>query len=53
LFLLNEPMWMTRPALILTGFAEAAAAHAARQHILPGRTSHFEHSTSKGVPSKV
>lgn len=40
--------------LILTGFAEAAAAaHAARQHILPGRTFHFEYSTSKGVPSKV
>ncbi|MDB5620386.1 NAD(P)/FAD-dependent oxidoreductase [Tardiphaga sp.] len=39
--------------LILTGFAEAAAAaHAARQHILPGRNFHFEHSTSKGVPSK-
>lgn len=40
--------------LILSGFAEAAAAaHAARQHILPGRTFHFEYSTSKGVPSKA
>jgi thioredoxin reductase (NADPH) len=40
--------------LILIGFAEAAAAaHAARQHILPGRTFHFEHSTSKSVPSKA
>jgi hypothetical protein len=40
--------------LILTGFAEAAAAaHAARRHIKPGRTFHFEHSTSKGVPSKA
>jgi thioredoxin reductase (NADPH) len=37
--------------LILTGFAEAAtAAHAAREHIMPGRTFHFEHSTSKGAP---
>jgi hypothetical protein len=40
--------------LILIGFAEAAAAaHAARQHILPGRTFHFEYSTSKSVPSKA
>jgi len=37
--------------LILTGFAEAAAAvHAARRHLHPDEAMHFTHSTSKGVP---
>lgn len=38
--------------LILTGFAEAAAAaHAARAHLHPDQAFHFEYSTTKGVPS--
>jgi thioredoxin reductase (NADPH) len=38
--------------LILTGFAEAAsAAHAARAHIHPERSFHFEYSTTRGQPS--
>lgn len=37
--------------LILTGFAEAAAAtHAIRQHLYPNEAQHFVHSTSRGVP---
>ncbi|MFM2130461.1 MAG: hypothetical protein RL477_2007 [Pseudomonadota bacterium] len=37
--------------LILTGFAEAAAAaHAAFAHVHPGEALHFEYSTSKGQP---
>ncbi len=37
--------------LILQGFSEAAmAAHAARAHLHPGETLHFEYSTTKGVP---
>jgi thioredoxin reductase (NADPH) len=37
--------------LILSGFAEAAAAaHAARAHLRPGGTFHFEYSTSRGRP---
>lgn len=37
--------------LILSGFAEAAqAAHAARAHLRPGETFHFEYSTTRGVP---
>ncbi len=37
--------------LILTGFAEAAAAaHAAFEHVHPGEALHFEYSTTKGVP---
>ena len=37
--------------LILTGFAEAVtAAHAARVHLMPERSFHFEHSTTRGVP---
>ena len=38
--------------LILTGFAEAAAAaHAAYARVHPGEALHFEYSTTKGVPS--
>lgn len=38
--------------LILTGFSEAAfAAHAAYGYAFPGRELHFEHSTSKGLPT--
>ncbi|MBF0305903.1 MAG: NAD(P)/FAD-dependent oxidoreductase [Alphaproteobacteria bacterium] len=38
--------------LILTGFAEAAAAaHAARAIVHPGEAHHFEHSTTSGVPT--
>lgn len=37
--------------LILTGFAEAAAAaHAAFARVHPGEALHFEYSTSKGAP---
>jgi len=37
--------------LILTGFAEAAAAaHAAYAQVNPGEALHFEYSTTKGVP---
>jgi thioredoxin reductase (NADPH) len=37
--------------LILTGFAEAAAAaHAAHARVHPGEALHFEYSTSKGLP---
>jgi thioredoxin reductase (NADPH) len=37
--------------LILTGFAEAAAAaHAIHARVHPGTALHFEYSTSKGVP---
>jgi thioredoxin reductase (NADPH) len=37
--------------LILTGFAEAAAAaHAIRPLVHPGEALHFEYSTTKGVP---
>lgn len=37
--------------LILTGFAEAAAAaHAAYGRVHPGEALHFEYSTSKGAP---
>ena len=37
--------------LILTGFAEAAAAaHAIHPLVHPGQTLHFEYSTTKGVP---
>ena len=37
--------------LILTGFAEAAAAaHAVRDHLNPGVAHHFEYSTTRGVP---
>jgi len=37
--------------LILTGFAEAAAAaHAIYKRIHPGEVLHFEHSTTAGVP---
>ncbi|MCP5366647.1 MAG: NAD(P)/FAD-dependent oxidoreductase [Hyphomicrobiales bacterium] len=37
--------------LILTGFAEAAAAaHAARKVVYPDEELHFEYSTSRGVP---
>ena len=37
--------------LILTGFAEAAAAAHAIYHLLhPDQALHFEHSTTKGVP---
>ena len=37
--------------LILTGFAEAAAAaHAAYPMVFDGRALHFEYSTSKGLP---
>ena len=37
--------------LILTGFAEAAAAaHAAYGRVHPGEALHFEYSTTKGVP---
>lgn len=39
--------------LILTGFAEAAcAAHAVRRHLFPQERFHFEHSTTRGVPSR-
>ncbi len=38
--------------LILTGFAEAAAAaHAAHPVVHPGEALHFEYSTTKGVPA--
>ena len=38
--------------LILTGFAEAAqAAHAIRARLHPGEITHFEYSTTKGVPA--
>lgn len=38
--------------LILCGFAEAAmAAHAAHRVARPGEALHFEHSTSRGVPT--
>jgi thioredoxin reductase (NADPH) len=38
--------------LILTGFAEAAAAaHAIYPLVHPGEALHFEYSTTKGVPS--
>ncbi len=37
--------------LILTGFAEAAAAaHAAYGRVHPGEALHFEYSTTKGIP---
>ncbi|HSR56323.1 MAG TPA: NAD(P)/FAD-dependent oxidoreductase, partial [Alphaproteobacteria bacterium] len=37
--------------LILTGFAEAAAAaHAAFARVFPGEALHFEYSTTKGLP---
>ena len=37
--------------LILTGFAEAAAAaHSARRHMKPGQDFGFEYSTTSGVP---
>ena len=37
--------------LILCGFAEAAqAAHAIRARLHPGEITHFEYSTTKGVP---
>ncbi|TCS61646.1 NAD(P)/FAD-dependent oxidoreductase [Varunaivibrio sulfuroxidans] len=37
--------------LILTGFAEAAAAaHGARKALFPDEEIHFEHSTTKGSP---
>ena len=37
--------------LILTGFAEAAAAaHAIHPLVHPGEALHFEYSTTKGVP---
>jgi thioredoxin reductase (NADPH) len=37
--------------LILTGFAEAAAAaHAIYKRLNPGKVLHFEHSTTAGVP---
>ena len=37
--------------LILTGFAEAAAAaHAAFARVHPGEALHFEYSTTKGIP---
>jgi thioredoxin reductase (NADPH) len=39
--------------LILTGFAEAAAAaHAIYKRIHPGKVLHFEHSTTAGVPPR-
>ena len=39
--------------LILTGFAEAAAAaHAIYKRIHPGEVLHFEHSTTAGVPPR-
>lgn len=38
--------------LILTGFAEAAAAaHAAYAQVHPGEALHFEYSTTKGIPA--
>ena len=38
--------------LILTGFAEAAAAaHAIRALVYPGEVFHFEYSTTQGVPA--
>jgi thioredoxin reductase (NADPH) len=38
--------------LILTGFAEAAVAvHSAYKHIFPDKHLHFEHSTTKGLPT--
>jgi thioredoxin reductase (NADPH) len=38
--------------LILTGFAEAAAAaHAIYPLLHPGEALHFEYSTTKGIPS--
>ncbi|MGZ8996651.1 MAG: NAD(P)/FAD-dependent oxidoreductase, partial [Rhodospirillales bacterium] len=38
--------------LILTGFAEAAAAaHAAYALVHPGEALHFEYSTTKGIPA--
>ena len=38
--------------LILTGFAEAAlAVHSAYTRIYPDKVIHFEHSTSKGIPT--
>lgn len=38
--------------LILTGFAEAAAAaHAARAHLKPAQAFHFSYSTTRGQPS--
>lgn len=40
--------------LILTGFAEAAAAaHAAHAFVRPGEALHFEYSTSRGVPKSA
>lgn len=40
--------------LILTGFAEAAAAaHAAWPLVFEGQELHFEYSTTKGVPGQV
>src|ERR1700733_1818696 len=37
--------------LILTGFAEAAAAaHAIHPLVYPGEALHFEYSTTKGLP---
>ena len=39
--------------LILTGFAEAAAAaHAIHPLVHPGEALHFEYSTTKGVPGE-
>jgi thioredoxin reductase (NADPH) len=39
--------------LILTGFAEAAAAaHAAYGRVHPGEALHFEYSTTKGLPGQ-
>jgi thioredoxin reductase (NADPH) len=37
--------------LILSGFAEAAAAHAIFPLVHRGEALHFEHSTTKGVPA--
>ena len=40
--------------LILTGFAEAAAAaHAIYPLVHPGEALHFEYSTTKGVPGRT
>jgi len=40
--------------LMLTGFAEAAAAaHAARHRLRPDQAFHFEYSTARGQPTKA
>ncbi|MEM8836725.1 MAG: NAD(P)/FAD-dependent oxidoreductase [Pseudomonadota bacterium] len=40
--------------LILTGFAEAAAAaHAAHARVFPGKAIHDEYSTTRGVPGQT